>query len=188
MNQQTWARAFIVVSLFISGLVETLGASGLVVQLSPDGRWESGVHTLAVGGPLQIVGAAVLAFGRNTRWALIILSCYIFLVGAFGNLPMISDSNVGGSALGGLLGNLAVMGGIFYWFQSARVPHPHRDEQSGPITNHVPALLLRTVVCLAILGGVFCWLRSERMPGSHRAKPVTAPMNHTLALPIKLLA
>jgi len=50
MNLRTWARILIAVSFSISGLVETLGATGLVVELSPDGRWNSGIHTLAVSG------------------------------------------------------------------------------------------------------------------------------------------
>jgi uncharacterized membrane protein YphA (DoxX/SURF4 family) len=80
MNLRTWARVLIVVSFSISGLVETLSATGLVVELSPDGRWGRGVHTLAVSGPLQMVGAALIASGRKTRWALSILGCYVFLI------------------------------------------------------------------------------------------------------------
>lgn len=122
MNLRTWVRVLIAVSFSMSGLVETLSATGLVVELSPDGRWGPGVHTLAVSGPLQMVGAALLASGRKTRWALSILGCYVFLVSVFGNLPLIFNPDVGGSAIAGLLSNLAVMGGILYWLHGERIP------------------------------------------------------------------
>ncbi len=118
MNLRTWARVLIAVSFSISGLVETLSATGLVVELSPDGRWGPGVHTLAVSGPLQMVGAALLASGHKTRRVVCILGCYVFLASVFGNLPLILIPNVGGSAIAGLLINLAVMGGILYWLHS----------------------------------------------------------------------
>jgi len=128
------------VSFSILGLVETLSATGLVVELSPDGRWGSGVHTLAVSGPLQMVGAALLASGRKTRWVLKILGCYVFLVGVFGNLPLIFNPDVGGSAIVGLLGNLAVMGGIWYWLHSERIPNAHRVDPAPalPIMQRTP--------------------------------------------------
>ena len=112
MKLRTWARVLIVASVAVSGLVETLSATGLVVELSPDGPWGAGVHTLAVSGPLQMLGAALLASGRKRRWALCILGCYVILAGVFGNLPLIFNPDVGGSAIAGLLGNLAVIGGI----------------------------------------------------------------------------
>jgi uncharacterized membrane protein YphA (DoxX/SURF4 family) len=140
MNLRTWARVLIAVSFSISGLVETLSATGLAVELSPDGRWGSGVHTLAFSGPLQMVGAALLASGRKTRWTLSILGCYIFLVSVFGNLPLIFDPDVGGSAIAGLLINLAVIGGILYWLQSERIPSAHSAKPALPMTN--PALPL----------------------------------------------
>jgi uncharacterized membrane protein YphA (DoxX/SURF4 family) len=122
MNLRTWARVLIAISVSISGLVETLSATGLIVELSPDGRWGPGIHTLAVSGPLQIVGAALLVSGLKTRWALRILGCYVFLVGIFGNLPLIFHPVSGENAVAGLLINLVVMGGILYWLYSERVP------------------------------------------------------------------
>lgn len=147
MNLRTWARVLIVVSLSISGLVETLSATGLIVELSPDGRWGPGVHTLAVSGPLQMVGAALIASGRKTRWALSILGCYVFLVSVFGNLPLIFNPDVGGSAIAGLLSNLAVIGGILYWHHSERMPGAHRAKPALPTTNPAPALPAGLLVC-----------------------------------------
>lgn len=141
MNLRTWVRVLIAVSFAISGLAETLSATGLVVELSPGGRWgSSGVHTLAVSGPLQMVGAALLASGRKTRWTLSILGCYIFLVGVFGNLPLILNPGVGRSAMTGLLINLAVLGGILYWFHKERTLNAHRVRPALPITNSTSAV------------------------------------------------
>ena len=128
-----WLRLLIAVSLAISGLVETLSATGLVVELSPDGRWGPGVHTLAVSGPLQIIGAALLAFGRRTRWVPIILGCYVFLASVFGNLPLIADPDVGGSAIAGLLVNLAILGGVLYWLHGERELSFHRARPALPM-------------------------------------------------------
>jgi len=122
MKLRTWVRISVALLFSISGLVETLSATGLVVELSPDGRWGAGVHTLAVSGPLQMVGAALIASGRKTRWTLSILGFYVFLVSVFGNLPLIFNPDVGGSAIAGLVSNLAVMGGVLYWFRSERIP------------------------------------------------------------------
>jgi hypothetical protein len=105
--------------------VETLGATGLVVELSPAHRWGPGVHTLAVSGPLLMVGAALLASGRNTRWVLRILGCYVLLVSVLGDLPLIFNPDVGGSAIAELFINLAVMGGILFWLHSERKPDAH---------------------------------------------------------------
>jgi len=132
------ARVLIAVSFSFSGLVETLGATGLVVELSPDGRWGSGVHTLSVSGPLQMVGAALLVSGRKPRWAMCILGCYAFGAGIFGNLPLIFNSDVGGSAIAGLLSNSAVVGGILYWLHSERVPSAHRERIALPMTKPAP--------------------------------------------------
>jgi hypothetical protein len=172
MTLRTWARILIAVSFSISGLVETLGATGLVVELSPDGRWGSGIHTLAVSGPLQLVGAAVLASGRKTRWALIILGGYVFLAGVFGNLPLIFNSAVGGNALAGLVGNLALFGGVVYWFYSGRMPDNQRGKPIAPSANPRPVWLARLALCLAVMGGVLYWLHSERMTSGERVKPV----------------
>lgn len=128
MNLRTWARVLIAGSFSITGLVETLSATGLVMEVSPGGRWGPGVHTLAVSGPLQMVGAAVLVSGRKTRWALSILGCYVFLVSVFGNLPLLFNPDAGGSAIAGLLSNLAVIGGILYWLHSEK---RNRTQQQG---------------------------------------------------------
>jgi uncharacterized membrane protein YphA (DoxX/SURF4 family) len=126
MNLRMWVRVLIAIAFCVSGLAETVGGTGLVVQLSPDGRWGSGVHTLAVSGPLQMAGAALLVFGRKTRWALSILGGYVLLASVFGDLPLIFKPDVGGSALVGLAGNLAIIGGILYWFRSER-PSDHAN-------------------------------------------------------------
>jgi len=138
MNLRTWARVFIVASFSISGLVETLSATGLVVELSPDGGWGPGVHTLAFSGPLQMVGAVLLAFGRKTRWVVSTLGCYVFLVSVFGNLPLIFDPNVGGSAAAGLLINLAILSGVLYGLHSERISGAHKARPAPSVTN--PAL------------------------------------------------
>jgi len=139
MNLRTWARVFISVACFVMGLVETLSATGLLVELSPDGHRGSGVHTLAVSGPLQMVGAALIASGRKIRWALSILGCYVFLVSVFGNLPLIFNSGVGGSAIAGLLTNLAVMAGISYWLYSERTESAQRAIPALPAANPAPS-------------------------------------------------
>ena len=147
MNPRTWARVLVAALFSVSGLVDTLGAAGLVVELSPDGRWGPGVHTLAVSGPLQMVGAALLASGRKTRWALRILGCYILLVTVFGNLPLIFDPDVGRSAIAGLLSNLAVMGGIWYWLRGDHIPSGHRAKPALPVIDSAPALPVRLLPC-----------------------------------------
>jgi uncharacterized membrane protein YphA (DoxX/SURF4 family) len=125
MSLRTWVRLFIAVCFCVSGLAETLSATGLVLQLSPDGRWGAGVHTLAFSGPLQLVGAALLVSGRKTRWALSILGGYVFLAGVFGNLPRIFNPDVGGNAIAGLLIDLAVLAGIWCWFRTGRITSVH---------------------------------------------------------------
>ena len=141
MNLRTWARVFIAVSFSIAGLVETLSATGLVVQLSPDGRWGPGVHTLAFSGPLQMVGAVLLAFGHKPRWVVSTLGCYVFLVSVFGDLPLIFDPRVGGSATAGLLVNLAILSGVLYWLHGDRISGAHKARPALPVTN--PALAHR---------------------------------------------
>jgi uncharacterized membrane protein YphA (DoxX/SURF4 family) len=117
---RTWARVLIALSFLVSGLAETLGATGLVILVSPDARWGPGTHTLALGGLLQMAAAALLASGRKTRWALAILLGYVSLGSVFGNLPQVFDPKVGGSALAVLVANLAVIGGLFYWLHFER--------------------------------------------------------------------
>jgi hypothetical protein len=147
MNLRTWARVLIAISFAISGLVETLSATGLVVELSPDGRWGPGVHTLAVSGPLQMVGAALIASSRKTRWVLSIFGGYVFLVSVFGNLPLVFDLDVGGSAIAGLLINLAVLGGVLYWLHGERIPSAHRARPALPMANSATALPARLHFC-----------------------------------------
>ncbi len=144
MNVRTWARVLIAVLFSIAGLAETLSATGLVVELSPDGRWGPGVHTLAVSGPLQMVGAVLLLFGRKTRWTLSILGGYVCLVTVFGNLPLIFNPDVGGSAIVGLLSNVAVVGGILYWLRSERMPSAHISRRLR-VEQHVQAICRRGI-------------------------------------------
>jgi uncharacterized membrane protein YphA (DoxX/SURF4 family) len=146
MNLRTWSRVLLAVAFSVSGLAETLGATGLVVELSPDGLWGSGVHTLAVSGPLQLVGAVLLATGRKTRWTLSILGGYLLLVSVFGNLPLIFHPQVGGSAIAGLLIDLAILGGILYvlyGLHSDRTPDSNRAKPALPVINPAPALPIR---------------------------------------------
>ena len=143
MNLRTSVQVLIAVSFSISGLVETLSVTGLVVELSPDGRWGPGIHTLAVSGPLQLAGAALIAAGRKVHWVLGILGCYVFLASVFGNLPLIFNPDVGGSAIAGLLCNLAVMGGISYWLHSERIQSTHREKPALGMANPAPPLPVR---------------------------------------------
>ena len=140
MSLRTWVRLFIAVCFCVSGLAETLSATGLVVQLSPDGRWGFGVHTLVLSGPLQLAGAALLVSGRKTRWALSVLGAYVFLVGVLGNLPLIFNPDVGGNALAGLLIDLAVITGICYWFRTERITSVHGAKAALSMTDLAPAL------------------------------------------------
>ena len=187
MTLRTSARVLIAVSFLVSGLVETLGATGLVVELSPDGRWGSGIHTLAVSGPMQIAGAVLLASGRKTRLALIILGSYVLLACLFGNLPLVFSSYSGGSALAGLLSNLAVMGGIMYWFQSERSQGVARKEPSGSAVGPEIASLASLVLCLAVMGGVLYWVHVGQVPSTHRVRPTTPVTIHLPAPPVQLL-
>ena len=187
MNSRTCARILIAVLFAGSGLVEMLGATGLIVELSPDGRWASGMHSLAIGGPLQLVGAAMLASGHKTRWAMGILGCYAFLVCVFGNLPLISNSDVGWNALLGLLNNLAVMGGIIYWFHSERKPGDYQAKLAHPSVNPAWPRTISLVLCLALMGGFLYWLNSGRPHNSPVASPVVPIAVPAPALPVRLL-
>jgi len=122
VNLRRCARILIALSFFISGLAETLSATGLIVEFSPDAGWGLGIHTLAVGGGLQMAGAALLASGKKTRWALGILLCYVSLGSVFGNLPRIFSPDVDGTAIARLLSNMAVIGGLLYWFHGELTP------------------------------------------------------------------
>lgn len=70
-----------------------------------------------------MAGAALLASGRKTRWALGILLCYVCLGSVFGSLPRIFDPDVGGSAIASLLRDMAVIGGLLYWLHGERRPN-----------------------------------------------------------------
>jgi hypothetical protein len=147
MKLRTWARVLIAVSFSISGMLETLSATGLVVQLSPDGRWGPAVHTLPFSGRLQMVGAALLAFGHQTRRVVSILGCYVFLTSVLGNLPLVFDPHVGGSAIAGLLINLAVIGGVLYWLRTERLPNAQWVKTALPMAQSATAWPARLLVC-----------------------------------------
>jgi hypothetical protein len=187
MNQRSWARILIAVAFSISGLVETLGATGLMLELSTDGRWGSGIHTLAVGGPLQLAGAAVLASGRKTRGALIVLGGYAVLAAAFGNLPLIFNPAVGGNALAGLLGNIALIGGIVFCFLGARMPHERRERLQAPRVTRGLILWARMVLTLAVIGGGLYWLHSVRTPTAQRVEPMVPATSPTQFRPLNVL-
>ena len=87
-----------------------------------------------------MVRAVLLVFGRETIWTLSILGGYAFLDGVLGNLPLIFNRDVGGSAIVGLLGSVGVAGGILYWFRSQRAPGIHRAKPALPMTNPASAL------------------------------------------------
>ena len=118
MDLKQCARLLIASSFLVSGLAETLSATGLVIELLPEAQASLGMQTLAVGGPLQIAGAAWLASGRKTRRALALLVGYLVLVSLFGNLPGIIHPDPSGKALAGMITNMAVIGGLLHWMQS----------------------------------------------------------------------
>jgi uncharacterized membrane protein YphA (DoxX/SURF4 family) len=137
MNLRTWARILIAISFFLSGLAETLSATGLVAEVSPDRLWGPGTYTLAVGGPLQMAVAALLASGRKTRWALGVLVCYVCLGGALWHLPRIFNPEVGETAIGGLLSSMALLGGILYGLQGERTSS-RRDSPAKDLARDGP--------------------------------------------------
>ena len=162
MNLRPWVRVLIAASFTISGLVETLSATGLVVELSPDGRWGPGVHALAVSGPLQMVGALLLAFGRRTRWALSILGCGVFAVCVLVNLPLSFNPDVGGSAIAGLVSNLAVMGGILYLLHSERMSSAPGAKPALAITNSALGPVSARLTPLGAPGQLTCQIATAR--------------------------
>jgi len=119
MNLRTPVRILIAASFLVSGLVESLSATGLSVEFSSGGLLGNPAHILAVSGPLQVLGAVLIASGRKTRWAFIVLGCYIFLVSVFGNVPLIFKPE-GVNAIAGLAANVAILGGILYWLHGER--------------------------------------------------------------------
>lgn len=122
IDLRLWARFLIASSFLFSGLAETLSATGVVLELSPDAQLSLGFHTLAIGGPLQMAGAALLASGRKTRWALGILIAYVFLGSVFAILPRIIHPDASSSGLAAMITNMAVIGGLLYWLDSEGPP------------------------------------------------------------------
>jgi uncharacterized membrane protein YphA (DoxX/SURF4 family) len=137
MNLRTCARILIAISFFLSGLAEALSATGLVVEISPNAHWGHGAHSLAIGGALQMAGAALLLSGRKTRWALGILVCYVALGSVFGNLPQVFNPHIGASAIAGLLSNMAVIGGLLYWLHGERAASSKAIAAEGLVRNTV---------------------------------------------------
>jgi uncharacterized membrane protein YphA (DoxX/SURF4 family) len=126
VDLRLWARFLIASSFLFSGLAETLSATGVVLELSPDAQFSLGFQTLALGGPLQMAGATLLASGRKTRWALGILIAYVVLGSVVVILPRMIHPDGSGSALAGMITNLAVIGGLLYWLDSERLPSASR--------------------------------------------------------------
>lgn len=120
------ARTLIAVSFFLTGLAETLSATGLVVELAPRLLWGMEPHTLPLGGPVQMAGAILLFSGRKTAWALAMLLSYLILGTIFSSIPGIFRPDIGDAALAGFVSNLAVVGGMLYWLHSEKVPHDPR--------------------------------------------------------------
>ncbi len=114
-NLRPLGRVLIAIAFFLLGLAETLNATGLVIETSPDAQGGAGSRTLVLGGPLQMAAAVLLASGRKTRWALGILLCYAFLASVFANLPQILNSDVAGNATVGLIVNIAAIGILLQW-------------------------------------------------------------------------
>jgi O-antigen/teichoic acid export membrane protein len=94
-----------------------------------------------------MVGAALLALGHKTRWVASILGCYVFLVSVFGNLPLIFDPGLGGSAIAGLLINLAVLGGVLYWLHGERLPSAPWVKTALPMAHSATAWPARLLAC-----------------------------------------
>jgi len=86
-----------------------------------------------------------------------ILGCDVFAVCVLVNLPLSFNPDVGGSAIAGLVGNLAVMGGILYLLRREGTPSAPGAKPAPAITN-------------SALGPVFC-LRDA----AWRAKPTDLP-------------
>lgn len=128
LNLRTVARSLIGASFFFAGLAETLSATGLVVELAPGMFWGMEPHTLPLGGPVQIAGAALLFSRRKTVWALGVLVAYLILGTIFSNLPLILRPEVGDAALAGLVSNMAVVGGMLYWLQAERSARGHASD------------------------------------------------------------
>jgi hypothetical protein len=81
----------------------------------------------------------MLAFGRRTRAVLNILGCYVFLTLVLGNLPLIFKPQVGVYAIAGVIGNLAVLGGILFWFHNDRISSAPWTKHALPMANPAPA-------------------------------------------------
>lgn len=122
MNLRTWARLLVALSFFLSGLAETLSATGFVVEVSRKATWDSDAHTLALGGVVQMTAAAMLVVGRKTHWALAVLIAYLALGSIFGILPRFFTPDAAGSPIASLLSNMAIIGGLLHWFHLERAP------------------------------------------------------------------
>ncbi len=122
MGLRSWARILVAVSFFISGLAETLSATGFVLEVSPKANWDSDAHTLALGGVVQMTAAAMLVLGRKTHWALAALIAYLALGSVFGILPRFFTPDAAGSPITSLLSNMAVIGGLLHWLHLERTP------------------------------------------------------------------
>ncbi len=96
---------------------------------------------------MLLVGAALLASGQKTRWVLSILGCYILLSSVLGDVPLIFNPDVGGSAITELLINLAVMSGIVYWLYSDRKLSAHDAKPALGMTNRAQVLPDRRRAC-----------------------------------------
>ena len=81
---------------------DPLSAMGVLFEGSPDAQISLGFSTLAVGGPLQMAGAALLASGRKTCWPWASSSCMRRLC-------------------------MAATGGLLYWLESERLRPPSED-------------------------------------------------------------
>ncbi|MGJ5820456.1 hypothetical protein [Paludibaculum fermentans] len=123
MTLRAFARILIAMSFFLSGLAETLSATGFVIEVSPRANWDTDIHTLALGGVVQMSAAAMIVFGHKTHWALAALIAYLALGSIFGILPRFFTPDAGGSPIASLLSNMAIIGGLLHWFHLERDAH-----------------------------------------------------------------
>ncbi|QOY87067.1 hypothetical protein [Paludibaculum fermentans] len=136
MSLRAWARILIAASFFISGLAETLSATGFVIEVSPKANWDSDAHTLALGGVVQMTAAAMLVLGRKTHWALAALIAYLTLGSIFCILPRFFTPDAAGSPIASLLSNMAVIGGLLHWLHLERAPQEKEWAGRSGISSH----------------------------------------------------
>ena len=187
MNLRTSVRYLIAAAFLIAGLAETLSVTGLVVQLSPHGRWATGFYTVALSGPLQLIGAALIAAGWKARWALYVLGIYISLACVFGNLPLIFNPQVGAGAIVGLLGNLAVIGGILYWLRGDPRSSARPSEPAPAMAGTAWAFQVRVLVGLAVMASILFWIHSGLSPDVRRTRPAAPVATPASVMQVKLL-